>query len=160
MRLLHRLFAALLFCAMLLAAPPGLTTGAEAGSAEDMPFYLDSSDIVYVTLNGYCYHAVSDCGTSKYTYQIDASEAMRLGYRKCSRCGPATLEPPATDDDLPEGERIVYMMVEDNHYHNSPTCPDFDAPEDNRVFFPVAITLEEAKYLEKDRCPVCKPPKY
>jgi hypothetical protein len=156
---LRRLSAWLLCCA-LLAAMPILIAEAEKGGANFKPFYLNSADTVYVTQNGYCYHAVSDCGTSKYTYQIAAAEAKRLGYRACSRCEPFATKAAFTDAVLPEDDVIVYMMVEDNHYHASATCEDFDPPEDGRVFPHVAITLEEAEYLEKDRCPVCKPPKY
>ena len=131
-----------------------------SAQADAIPFYLDSLDTVYVTKTGYCYHAIPDCINSTYTYEITGAEAIRLGYKACSNCEPFVLDAISPSDPFTDEDTLVYMMVQDEHYHASDTCKAFDKPEKGRVCPRVQITLDEAKYLEKDRCPVCNPPKY
>lgn len=131
--------------------------------ADDLPFYRDSSNIVYVT-HGYCYHDIPDCPPTKHPYALDASEAIRLGFLCCSKCSPLVLDYSPAEPEFAEDDIIVYMMVNDEHYHSNTNCTHFDAPEwvrhKRRIFPHVQITLEEAEHLDLQPCKSCKPPKY
>jgi hypothetical protein len=157
----NRKHLAALVCCCVLAAAFALFPAQRAGGQADSetpPPWLDGVDIVYVTKTGYCYHAIPDCGYSKYIRSINRSEAVRIGYQQCSNCKPSIAIPGIINNPLNEdNELIVYIMVEDDHYHANASCEAFDPSEDGRVFPHVPVTLEEAYYLIKKPCRVCKP---
>lgn len=41
---------------------------------------------VYITATGECWHTIPNCGNSRYVTEIWLSEAVKRGYRNCSRC--------------------------------------------------------------------------
>lgn len=152
-----RRWVALLCCVLLTACLPAWQHGfAGQAAADDIPFYLNGVDIVYVTETGIRYHLVSDCGNTQVSYAITAREAVRLGYTPCGRCNP----PPAIrlTDVLPftADETTVYLLVKDPDYHSSPACKGIH--DSNGKYAPVPVTLGEAQYLEKYPCKKCRPP--
>jgi hypothetical protein len=148
-----RVLSALFLCLLLLLGA-GLTATAEiVGDTADgaqTPFYLQGSQIVYVTATGKCYHSISDCGSTKTACALSLEEACRLGYTQCSKCGAPAEVTPEEDFAFPEGSVIVYISVGTSCYHSTPDCGSLkDA---------VAVTLEEAVYLGRKPCKKCHPP--
>ncbi len=148
---------ALLCCVLLTVCLSLWHTGMpRQAAAEDIPFYLDGVDIVYVTETGIRYHMVSDCGNTQVAYAITAREAERLGYTPCGRCHPLPAIPFMDEPPFPTDETIVYLIVKDADYHSDPACKAIR--DSNGTYAPIPVTLDEAKYLEKYPCKKCRPP--
>lgn len=146
----------LLLLSLLLVPWAGFCAVAYAKS--EVPFYLAGTDPVYITRTGHCYHTTDHCSTTKVAYELSRAEAYRLGFSPCSNCEPEL--PFLLADltfELPIDEPIVYYMVQDNYYHTSDDCGDIEQNDYGNV--PVAITLDEAQYLEKKPCTRCHPAK-
>ena len=148
-----RMWLALLCC--VLAIPAWLGS-MPCASADEPPFYLNSTDIVYVTETGIRYHMVGDCGNTQVSYAITAREAERLGYTPCGRCHPLPAIPLTDALPFSTDETIVYLIVKDADYHSDPSCKAIR--DSDGKYEPVPVTLGEAQYLEKYPCKKCKPP--
>ena len=85
------------------------------------------------------------------------AEAFRLGFEPCGLCDPALPLLPDDGFQLPEDEPVVYYMVQDGYYHDSDTCSKIEYNDYGTL--PVAVTLDEALYLEKKPCKHCHPAK-
>ena len=159
---LRALQAALgLLCVLMVAAGwlpvgGGLTTAC-AKAAKASQFYCTGADLVDVTKTGHCYHSIADCGNTKTSYRLTAREAVRLGYDACDNCDPFALSLGEGDFTLPQDETVVYLVVQDEHYHRDATCNAIQ--DQDGKYAPVAVTLAEAKHLDKKPCKTCKPPK-
>lgn len=151
-----RIWLAVFLCGFVLSF--ACLQGLADALTEDTCYYLDEVDTVYVT-HGYCYHSISDCRNTNDSYAVDASEALRLGYKACSNCDPLIWHLIPMKMEFDEEDIVVYMQVEDLHYHTDDMCSKFDAPKDGRIHPRVPITLEEAEHLELQPCKSCKPPK-
>ncbi|MDD3214766.1 MAG: hypothetical protein PHY64_13930 [Eubacteriales bacterium] len=148
----------LLLCAMIafsasVAIPSTTAWAAEASSeaetVEAKPFYLQGSELVYVTATGKRYHRTDHCGNTQHAYLLSLEEACRLGYTPCGNCHPTAFVKPDEDFAFPEGSIIVYITMGDECYHASPDCSNCQNG--------VAVTLEEARHLGKEPCKQCKP---
>lgn len=44
------------------------------------------NEMVWVTATGKCYHRISNCGSTKTSWQVSKQQAIDSGLRKCRRC--------------------------------------------------------------------------
>lgn len=44
------------------------------------------NEMVWVTATGKCYHSISNCGSTKTSWQVSKQQAIDSGLRKCRRC--------------------------------------------------------------------------
>ncbi len=123
-----------------------------------VPFYLENAGLYFVTKTGYCYHYGVGCDQSKYIRYINPLEAVRLGYRPCSKCDPLLPYDIAAPVPLPDEIMDVFIVVEDPFYHSDEHCPAMDLEGKKYTHCPVVATLQEARYLFKEPCVVCCPP--
>jgi hypothetical protein len=156
MRNASRRLPALFLCACLvLAVFPAFAAALSAQEpepTEGIPYYLVGTEMVYITATGKRYHTRDDCGQTQTAFLVSLQEACRLGYTPCGAkgCYPPAPVPADPAFAFPEGAVIVYLSVGDDCYHRMPDCGGLENA--------VAVTLEEAHYLQKRPCTKCDPP--
>lgn len=141
-------------CIGFAAAFPGAGAAESSfpsGTDEVIPYYLQGSELVYITATGVRYHRTDHCSNTQTAFLLSLEEACRLGYTPCGRCHPAAYVEPKEDFSLPEGSTVVYITVGDECYHATPDCGGCQTA--------VPVTLEEALYLNRRPCKQCEPPK-
>lgn len=121
----------------------------DAAVTDEPPYYLQGSQLVYITQTGKRYHCIDDCGNTQTAYLVSLEEACRLGYTPCGRCHPAAWLAGSGSVTFPEGSEIVYFEIFDEHYHSSQQCKYCKNG--------VPVTLEEALYLGRTPCAKCVP---
>jgi hypothetical protein len=149
----RRLLSIIICAALLFDSCPAFAADKPTPEpTEAVPYYLVGSTLVYIADSGIRYHSTNSCYPIEKPHLLSLEEACRLGYTPCEKngCYPPASVPADPNFAFPDGAVIVYLGVGDDCYHRAPGCGGMENA--------VAVTLEEARYLDKQPCTKCDPP--